>query len=125
MSIKYLLDTHIFIWWTEDSKRLPQALREVINSPDNLVYVSTVSAWEMSLKLRAGKLRLRTSFLECFDQLEFDSLDIILPHIYEYHKLPFHHKDPFDRMLIAQARVEACTLITIDKKLRAYDVPIL
>lgn len=125
MSGKYLLDTHIFIWWTENSKRLPSALREVMGSPDNLIYISTVSAWEMSLKLRTGKLRLRTTLLDCFGKREFEPLDIKFHHIYEYHKLPFHHKDPFDRMLIAQARVEACVLISVDAAMRAYDVPIL
>lgn len=122
--MNYLLDTHAFIWWVENDKKLLHSWRNIISDSDNLIYVSVVSAWEMSIKLRTKKLKLKTSFGACFDHLEFDLIDITLLHIQELHKLPFHHKDPFDRMLIAQARVEGCTLITVDKKMYAYGVPI-
>lgn len=123
--MNYLLDTHAFIWWVENDKKLSDLWRQIISDPNNRISISVVSAWEMSIKLRSKKLKLKTSFGACFDHLEFDIIDITLLHIQELHKLPSHHKDPFDRMLVAQARVEECTLITIDKKLHMYDVPIL
>ena len=123
--MKYLLDTNIFIWWVENDKKLTSDWRAEISSPQNIVIVSVVSAWEMSIKMRKRKLKLKTTWEDCFDNLEFDSLDITLGHLGEFHKLPLLHKDPFDRMLVAQARVEECTLITSDIKLKEYNVPTL
>ncbi len=121
--MKYLLDTHILIWYLEGNIKLNNRWREVIANPENTIFVSIISPWEMILK--AKKLRLRLPFDAYFVNFEYILLGIKLPHITEVGKLPFYHKDPFDRMLVAQAKVEKCTLITVDKKMLAYNVPIL
>ncbi|MBI3956320.1 type II toxin-antitoxin system VapC family toxin [Candidatus Gottesmanbacteria bacterium] len=121
--MKYLLDTHVFIWYLEGNNRLKPEWRHIIADRKNDVFVSITSPWEMSLK--AKKLHLQLPFDSYFRNFEYMLLTITLPHIDELRKLPFHHKDPFDRMLVAQARVEGCMLITLDKKMLAYDVPIL
>ncbi|MBI3577209.1 type II toxin-antitoxin system VapC family toxin [Candidatus Gottesmanbacteria bacterium] len=124
--MKYLLDTQTFVWWIENDKKLSSAWRAEIGSPENTVLVSVVSAWEMSIKMRSGKLRLKTTWEDCFGgNLEFDALNVTLNHISELQKLPLLHKDPFDRLLVAQAQAEGCTLITSDERLRSYRVPIL
>lgn len=124
--MKLLLDTHVFLWCLDKSTFLKPAWREVIVDPNNMVFVSVVTAWEMSIKERKRNgFHFKRRLEAYFEYLEFGMLDIRLEHIRELHSLPLHHKDPFDRMLVAQARVEECTLVTIDKKLRAYHVPIL
>lgn len=120
--MNYLLDTHILIWHLEGNKKLNNTWREVIANPENTIFVSIISPWEMSLK--AKKLHLRLPLDAYFINFEYILLDIKLSHIAEVGKLPFYHKDPFDRMLVAQAKVEKCTLITVDKKMHRYDVPI-
>lgn len=119
----YLLDTHVFLWWLRNDKRLRSTWKKAISDPGNTVFVSVVSAWEMSIKVQLGKLRLKTSLQECFDEVGFGLLDIMLPHVLALHQLPLKHKDPFDRMLIAQAKTEGCALITDDEKIRQYRVP--
>lgn len=125
--MKLLLDTHVFLWCLDKSTFLKPAWREVIVDPNNLVFVSVVTPWEMSIKERKklNGFHFKRPLEAYFEYLEFGILDVRFDHIRELHSLPLHHKDPFDRMLIAQARVEECTLITIDKKLRMYDVSIL
>lgn len=123
--MKYLLDTHTFIWWIDNSKKLSTRWREAIEDSENIIYVSVATVWEMSIKMRSKKLKLKTAFEDCFAHLEFDLVDISLSHIQELHQLPLHHKDPFDRILLAQALVEGCTLITSDMKFQKYRVPLL
>lgn len=112
--MKYLLDTHVFLWWLAGDKRLKDSWREVIGNPSVIIFVSVVTAWEMSLKLKTGKLRLKQSLAAYFRDFDFKLLAIELEHVLTFHKLPLHHKDPFDRMLIAQTKVEECTFITDD-----------
>ena len=120
--MKYLLDTHIFLWWMNNDKKLKNYLEEIISDPNNSIYVSIVSAWEISIKVRAKKLPLKTSFKKVFEKFQFNLLGIDLKHVLAIHKLPLHHKDPFDRMLVAQAIVEGLTVITIDPKIKKYRV---
>lgn len=120
--MRFLLDTHVLIWYLEGNTILKPQWRQIIANRNNDVFVSIVSPWEMSLKPK--KVHFAIPFEKYFQDFEYTLLTITLSHIEEVCRLPFHHKDPFDRMLVAQARVEGCTLITIDKKLRAYDVPI-
>lgn len=121
--MNYLLDTHVFIWYLEGNTRLKRAWRTIIANRNNVVFVSIVSPWEMSIKSK--KLRLSLPFDRYFRNFEYALLPVTLSHIGELRTLPFHHRDPFDRMLIAQARAEGCTLMTLDKKMHAYDVPVL
>ena len=125
MKMGYLLDTQIFLWWLNDDKKLGEKIKKIIANPQNLVFLSVASAWEIILKLKTKKLRLKTSPRKCFENLEFELLDIKLNHVLESHKLPYHHKDPFDRMLIAQARVEKLSLITSDTKIWQYKAPLV
>lgn len=125
--MKILLDTHVFLWCLDKSTLLKPGWREVIIDPNNLVFVSVVTPWEMSIKERKKRngFHFKRPLESYFENLEFGILDIRLAHVQELHALPLYHKDPFDRILIAQARVEGCMLITIDKKMHKYDVPIL
>lgn len=123
--MRYLLDTHVFLWWLSLDKRLKEGWKQVISDSSNQVFLSTVSAWEMSIKLQIGKLKLKTPLADCFKDLSFEILDISLDHILTLNQLPLKHKDPFDRMLIAQAKEEQCILVTDDEQIQAYDVPIL
>lgn len=125
MKTSVLLDTNIFLWWLEDDKKLKSEVRKIIENPQSLVFVSVVSAWEMSIKHALGKLPLKTTLQECFRKAGFEVLDIALDYIFELENLPLYHNDPFDRMLIVQARVENLTLITSDQKIWKYDVKVL
>lgn len=119
--MKYLLDTHIFLWWLNSDKRLQPSNKEIIADKTNTIYVSVVSAWEISIKLKTNAgFKLRTSIKKAFEIAGFEVLGISLEHVLSLDKLPMYHKDPFDRMLIAQAKVEGCRLITNDPKIKEY-----
>jgi PIN domain nuclease of toxin-antitoxin system len=124
--VKILLDTHAFLWFIEDSPKLSTEARSVIEDGFNEPVLSVASLWEMAIKVSIGKLDLKKPF-ETFvpDQLElngFDQLAISFDHIAAVAKLPFHHRDPFDRLLVAQALVEGIPLVSADDLLDAYGV---
>ncbi len=123
---RLLLDTHVFLWWQEESGRLAPAVARRIAEADE-VYVSVVTAWEMAIKSTSGKLHARESFSEAMDVNRFGLLAITLDHANAVAKLPppTHHRDPFDRMLVAQAAHERLTVVTHDPAFREYSVPIL
>lgn len=123
--MRYFLDTNIFLWWLNDDKNLKKEVREIIENPLNQIFLSVVCAWEISIKHRSGKLPLRTTLEKCFKDLSFELLNIKLDHILRLNKLPLYHKDPFDRILIAQAKTENLTIITTDKKILKYKVKTL
>lgn len=120
--MKYLLDTHIYLWWLNDDRKLSKQAKNIISNPENIILVSVMSFWEISIKVRAKKLPLKTSFDKLVENLQFDLLPINLEHVASLHKLPLHHKDPFDRMLIAQTKTEDCILITDDSQINQYKV---
>ena len=118
-----LLDTHIFLWAVEDHPNLSAAAREAIVAGDNVVFVSAVTAWEIAIKRGLGKLDVpRGNYIEELKLHRFTPLDIKTEHALAVESLPPHHKDPFDRLLIAQAQIEQLTLITRDPKMMLYDV---
>lgn len=124
--MKYLVDTHIFLWWLNNEKKLKNSVKGILEDPNNIVYVSVASAWELSIKLLTkSQFRLKTTIEECFQKSGFQILDITLSHILHLQKLEKHHKDPFDRILIAQAQSEEATFITGDEKIWKYDVEVL
>jgi PIN domain nuclease of toxin-antitoxin system len=124
--MKYLIDTHIFLWWLNDDKRLKPAIKTILSNPDSIVFVSVASAWEISIKLNSNNtIKLKTTIDSLFEDSGFEILDITLPHVLHLSKLKNLHKDPFDRMIVAQAIIEKATLITGDAKIWKYDVPIL
>lgn len=120
-----LLDTHILLWWLSDDPLLPAAAREAIASPENEVIVSAASAWEIAIKKSAGRLDAPDDLVEALEANDFETLPITPAHAIAAGTLPPHHSDPFDRMLIAQARTDGLTLITVDKRFPQYDVELL
>jgi PIN domain nuclease of toxin-antitoxin system len=123
--VRALLDTHILLWWLADDPRLPPLAAEAIANPDVEVIVSSATAWEIALKRAAGRLEAPDDLLGAMEANDFDSLSITVAHALAAGALPEHHSDPFDRMLIAQARTEGLTLITVDRHFPEYDVEIL
>lgn len=122
---RFLIDTHIFIWWMGKSTKLSKKLFDLLNNPHNIIFLSTISAWEIILKKDKGKLKVPYDIQGGIEASGFPVLTITLPHILGLQKLPPLHNDPFDRMLIAQAQEENLTLITTDKKMTQYDVSLL
>jgi len=120
--MNYLLDTHILIWALENNSALSQKARDVIIDGDNVIYVSTASVWEISIKQAIGKLTVPDNLLDELEIHRFTLLNITYEHAQLAGKLPFLHKDPFDRMLIAQAKVEKLTLISNDGYFSKYDL---
>ncbi len=120
-----LLDTHILLWWLSDDSLLPTAAREAIASPQTEVLVSAATAWEIAIKQAAGRLDAPEDLLEAVEANDFQTLTITAAHAVDAAALPPHHSDPFDRMLIAQARAETLTLISVDNRFPKYDVELL
>jgi PIN domain nuclease of toxin-antitoxin system len=122
--LNLLLDTHVFVWWWQGSRALKAAPRRAIATAE-IVYVSAASAWEMAIKSSLGKLHFDGSFAGAVGASKFTPLPIEFAHAEAYRALPPHHPDPFDRMLAAQALVEKLTLVTHDRQLEAYSIPIV
>jgi PIN domain nuclease of toxin-antitoxin system len=119
-----LLDTHTFIWLSEDDPNLPTTLRSTIENTDR-VFVSIVSFWEISIKLNIGKISLRDDFNNIesrFRATKFTLLPISIKDTIQLSQLPIHHKDPFDRVLIAQAMNRSLTVASRDVAFDAYDI---
>lgn len=123
--MRLLLDTHALLWWRNDTARLAPATYEAISSGENPVVVSHISLWEITIKTALGKLRAPNDLLELCAADGFELLPLDLPHIAAVKALPPLHRDPFDRMLVAQARVERLTLVTGDANMMRYDVKVL
>ena len=110
--MNYLLDTHILIWALENNSALSQKARDVIIDGANVIYVSTASVWEISIKQAIGKLTVPDNLLDELEIHRFTLLNITYEHAELAGQLPFLHRDPLDQMLIAQAKVEKLTLIS-------------
>jgi PIN domain nuclease of toxin-antitoxin system len=127
--MKLLLDTHALLWFCEGNPSLSAVAREAIEDESNERFVSHASAWEIAIKLSLGKLKIQATFDELFPGVisanSFLSLQASYDHYRELLQLPLHHRDPFDRLLIAQAIVEGLTLVTFDHSMPAYGVPLL
>lgn len=118
-----LLDTHVLLWWDE-GRPLDRAATRAIESAD-LVYVSAVSGWEIAIKASLGRIRPRRTTAEAIEASGFVELPVTLRHGEALAALPWHHRDPFDRMLAAQAHAEGATLLTRDPAFEKYDVRVL
>ena len=118
------LDTHVLLWWLDDSPNLLDAERNAIADPNNLIIVSAAVIWEMRIKQALGKLEISTNFYPVIKDQGFELLSITADHAYAAGDLPMHHRDPFDRMIIAQARLEKLCIITRDKMFSRYDVSV-
>lgn len=120
--MKILLDTHALIWAAVDPARLSERANEVIVDAHNDVYVSAVSAWEIAIKRAKGLLRFPDLDERMLSELRFMELPISIRHGAVVGGLPMYHRDPFDRMLVAQARFDDMTIVTRDPLIAAYDV---
>jgi PIN domain nuclease of toxin-antitoxin system len=124
VSLKLLLDTHILLWWLADVPPITERLLEYITKAD-IVMVSAASVWEMEIKKALGRLEAPEDIDKAIEFNGFRPLSITVAHTMLAGKLPALHKDPFDRMLVAQATLEGLTLVTRDRALVEYGVPIL
>ena len=127
--MKLLIDTHCWLWWLSSPERLNERSRSLLEDGRNIVLLSAASAWEIAIKVGLQKLALPMppeQFVpfHLADQ-GMDSLPVVQAHSLRAGSLPAHHRDPFDRMLIAQAQVERVALMTADEQLKAYEVQLL
>lgn len=124
-----LLDTHAFLWWVTDDTQLSTTVRNIIVDPTNTIYFSVISAWEIIIKYQAGKLTLpETATTYISSRLaanNFSTLPVEMPHVLKVASLPNYHRDPFDRLLIAQSQVQQIPLATVDALVRQYPVSII
>jgi len=124
--MKLLLDTHVLIWWLDPTiSTLSEEAYAAISDGKNLVFVSAATAWEITIKKALGKLDAPDNLEEELARHKLQPLPITISHALAVGELPRHHNDPFDRILVAQAKVEALTLITRDENVKMYDVPFI
>ena len=119
--MRLLLDTHALIWWVGDDSHLGALAREAIASPENDVFVSPASIWEIGIKQKKGMLEAPDDLVAAAER-SFIEVPITFRHAEQAGMLPRHHDDPFDRMLIAQAQAEGLTIVTADAAIRRYGV---
>jgi len=119
-SDRLLLDTHLLIWWVTGNPIIQPGLRKAIEGAT--AFLSIVSTWEIAIKISVRKLDLPLTFSDLLEHVGFELLPLRLEHVRDVGGLPMHHRDPFDRMLIAQARVENLVLVTRDRQFDSYDV---
>ncbi|HVC86209.1 MAG TPA: type II toxin-antitoxin system VapC family toxin [Gaiellaceae bacterium] len=120
-----LLDTHAFLWWNNDDAALGPIARAAIADGENIVFVSAATAWEIATKRAAGKLDAPGDIAEWVRQDGFAEIAVEIDHAVLSAELPDHHRDPFDRLLVAQASIEELTLVTMDPEIMKYDVETL
>lgn len=127
--MRVLLDTHTFLWWNTDDPLLSLHAKEIIASGENEVFLSAASVWEIVIKTAKGKLVLPEApaqyIANRMSLYRFRPLPIQISHAACVYDLPPHHNDPFDRMLIAQSRLESIPLVTRDEDIRHYDLEIV
>jgi len=124
--MKLLLDTHTFIWFAYDSPDLPSKTKEALEDEETELLLSIASVWEMAIKASNGKLTLPARAGDfAANQIQKDDINLLaitLPHLNQVEALPFHHKDPFDRLLIAQSLVESLPIVSIDAAFDTYGI---
>ena len=123
--MRLLLDTSTLLWWLDDDKRLGAAARAAIADPESEVFVSAASAWEISVKRAGGKLDTPFDIASALARNHFAELPIEVTHAVAAGELPSHHRDPFDRMLVAQAQIDNLTIVAADAEIAKYDVTLL
>jgi PIN domain nuclease of toxin-antitoxin system len=121
--VRLLLDTHALLWWLADDQHLGSKARKLIEDPANDIFVSVASLWEITVKVRVGKLEADTEEISGAAIRDgFDLLGIEIPHLQTLAGLPLHHRDPFDHLLIAQAITEDATFVSQDRNASSYGV---
>ncbi len=117
----FLVATHAVLWAPGDPSALSSAVSEAISDPANLIFDTSASLWECAIKASIGKLDLPEDFFDSIPEVGYEVLPIRISHLNVYRTLPMYHRDPFDRMLVAQARAEALTLTSRDPEIAKYD----
>lgn len=124
--MRLLLDTHVFLWLITEDERLSRKACRAFLDPNNRIYLSAASVWEIGIKVSLGKLSLRDGWLHSIEtEMKMNTiqwLGIEMSHCEQLSRLPFHHRDPFDRMLIAQAMVERMAVMTNDARFPDYGI---
>ncbi len=126
--MRLILDTHILIWFLEGNRSLSNSRRQIITQTQNDIFVSIASLWETAIKVSLGKLTLSQSLADVVKQINSEDIEIlpITPeHTLQVSILPFHHRDPFDRIIISQAQVENLTVMTNDTDFIKYGIQVL
>ena len=126
--MRLLLDTHVLIWWDSKPEKLPADIIALLSQPDTERFISVVSLWEIQIKHQLGKLTLAKLLSEIYESQRHNQTSVLSvepDHVFYLGSLPLHYKDPFDRLLIAQALVEGLTLLSKDEKFKLYGVPLL
>jgi PIN domain nuclease of toxin-antitoxin system len=123
--VNLLLDTHVLLWWLADDSRLSPDTRKAISDPENIVLVSAVTIWEIVIKKGLGKLAIPDEWYDAIADEPFQRLPITWEHSRKVADLPELHRDPFDRLLVAQAIVENLVLVTGDEKVLRYDISVV
>ncbi len=124
--MRLLLDSHTLLWWLDDTLgTLPSNVAQAVESPDADRFVSVASIWEIRIKQSIGKLAIKGDLRQVLDGAPIIQLPVLPEHAHAVPDLPHHHRDPFDRMLIAQALVEELTIVTKDSVFEIYGVPVL
>lgn len=125
LALRFLLDTHVLLWLLAEPARVPRSVREMISGARAEAYFSLVSIWEVAIKHSLGRLQISASTVAAHLQADgFRGLDVKLEHLAVVESLPWLHRDPFDRMLVAQSAIEPMTLLTADHRLAAYGTPV-
>lgn len=124
--MRVLLDTHVFLWWITDDPQISLAARQIIENTDNILYLSAASGWEIVIKARLGKLDLPDDAPEYVsEQIALNAIQVLpieMSHVLQVYTLPGHHRDPFDRLLVAQSQVEQLPILTVDPLIARYSV---
>jgi PIN domain nuclease of toxin-antitoxin system len=123
--VRLLVDTHAVLWWLRDDPALSRSAREAISDASNELLVSAASLWEMAIKRSLGKLEVPDDLPDLIADEGFAWLPILPQHAWHVRALPMHHRDPFDRLLVAQAQTERVPVITSDDRIRGYGVTTL
>lgn len=123
--MRLLLDSHVLLWFAAGDAALRADVTSTIVDDANVATVSVASVWELELKRAKGTLRVPSDLGGRLNPAGFELLDVTLAHVVRAAELPLHHRDPFDRVLVAQAQVEDLTLVTGDAELERYDVPVM
>jgi PIN domain nuclease of toxin-antitoxin system len=129
MMNKYLLDTHTFLWWESNADQLSATAFALLSDRTNMLLFSIANIWEMQIKVQIGKLKLNLPLEEMVtnqvSKNQLILLPVLFPHVLELDKLPAHHRDPFDRLLVAQALFEDATIISRDSEIIKYPAPVI